>query len=178
MVGGAFSGCPLDLQPSHSYYLFSFSRNKTSPCPACRQHFRYRWRTLLLRDIISPFRVFFYPIIFWAGLMVAGPANLLLFWNLTEYPVLGGSPYNFSTSGAGYANFAFVVGELLGLVTAGPFSDWVAARATQGNDGIREAEMRLPALILYGLLTAGRYYYWCTRIPASMALGSYPRCWV
>jgi hypothetical protein len=114
----------------------------------------HRWRTLLLRDIISPFRVFFYPIIFWAGLMVAGPANLLLFWNLTESSVLGGSPYNFSTSGVGYANFAFVVGGLLGLVTAGPFSDWVAARATQRNDGIREAEMRLPALIPYGLLTA------------------------
>ena len=30
-----------------------------------------RWRELLFRDIISPVRVFFYPIIFWAGLMVA-----------------------------------------------------------------------------------------------------------
>ncbi|KAF4621954.1 hypothetical protein G7Y89_g14390 [Cudoniella acicularis] len=112
-----------------------------------------RWRTLLARDIISPFRVFFYPIIFWAGLMVAGPANLLLFWNLTESTILGAPPYNFNSSLVGYANFAFVVGGLAGLVTAGPLSDWTANRATRRNDGIREAEMRLPALIPYGILT-------------------------
>ena len=113
-----------------------------------------QWRTTLFRDIISPVRVFFYPIVFWAGLMVAGPANLLLFWNLTESSVLSAPPYNFSTSSVGYANFAFVVGGLVGLVTAGPFSDWIAIRATVRNNGIREAEMRLPALIPYAILTA------------------------
>jgi len=112
-----------------------------------------RWKQFLVRDIISPFRVFFYPIIFWAGLMVAGPANLLLLWNLTESQVFGGPPYNWNASQVGYANFSFVVGGLIGLATAGPFSDWVAKRATKKNNGIREAEMRLPALIPYVILT-------------------------
>lgn len=100
-----------------------------------------------------PLRLFFFPIILWAGLNVAGPANILLFWNLTESSVLSAPPYNFSPSSVGYANFAFVVGGLVGLATAGPLSDWVAVRATKRNDGIREAEMRLPALIPYFFIT-------------------------
>ncbi|KAJ5689451.1 Major facilitator superfamily domain general substrate transporter [Penicillium macrosclerotiorum] len=111
------------------------------------------WKTFLLRDIVSPFRVFLFPIIFWAGLNVAGPANLLLFWNLTESSVLGSEPYNFDTAAVGYSNFSFAVGGVIGLATAGPFSDWVAMRATARNGGIREAEMRLPALVPYCITT-------------------------
>ncbi|KAJ5585661.1 hypothetical protein N7450_005448 [Penicillium hetheringtonii] len=107
------------------------------------------WKAFLLRDILSPFRLFSFPIIVWAALNVAGPANILLFWNLTESSVLSAPPYNFSPSSVGYANFAFVVGGLVGLATAGPFSDWIAVWATKRNNGIREAEMRLPALLPY-----------------------------
>ena len=112
-----------------------------------------RWKSFLVRDIFSPLYVFLFPIIFWAGLNVAGPANLLLFWNLTESAVLSNSPYNWSPGAVGYSNFAFVIGGILGLVTAGPFSDWVAKQLTKRNNGIREAEMRLPALIPYFITT-------------------------
>lgn len=112
------------------------------------------WKKFLVRDIFAPIRVFFLPIIFWAGMNVAGPANVLLFWNLTESAILGGPPYNFSPSAVGYSNFAFVVGGIIGLSTAGPLSDWIAMKATQRNNGIREAEMRLPALIPYFITTA------------------------
>jgi hypothetical protein len=107
----------------------------------------------LVRDIFSPLYVFLFPIIFWAGLNVAGPANLLLFWNLTESSVLSSPPYNWSPGAVGYSNFAFVVGGMLGLVTAGPFSDWVAKQMTKRNNGVREAEMRLLALIPYFITT-------------------------
>jgi hypothetical protein len=111
------------------------------------------WKQFIVRDIISPFKFFFFPIIFWAGLNVAGPANLLLFWNLTESAFFSAPPYNFTPAGVGYTNFAFAIGGLVGLATAGPFSDWVAMKATRRNNGIREAEMRLPALIPYFITT-------------------------
>ncbi|GFF99303.1 uncharacterized MFS-type transporter C1271.10c [Aspergillus udagawae] len=107
------------------------------------------WKQLLVRDTFSCITLFFFPIILWAGLNVAGPANVLLYWNLTESAILSAPPNNFSPSAVGYSNFAFVVGGSLGLLTAGPFSDWIAMRATTANNGIREAEMRLPALIPY-----------------------------
>jgi hypothetical protein len=112
-----------------------------------------RWKMFIVRDTWTPIKVFFSPIIFWAGLMLAGPADLVLFFNITESVILHAPPYNFSSDKVGYSNFAFVVGALIGLATAGPFSDWVAARATRRNNGIREAEMRLPALLPYMLIT-------------------------
>ena len=85
--------------------------------------------------------------------MLAGPADLVLFFNITESVILHEAPYHFTADKVGYSNFAFVIGALIGLATAGPFSDWVAARATRKNNGIREAEMRLPALWPYMIIT-------------------------
>ncbi|ORY24554.1 major facilitator superfamily domain-containing protein [Naematelia encephala] len=112
------------------------------------------WKQTLVKDLVSPWAKFFNPIILWSALMVAGPANLLLLWNLTESNLLAAPPYSFSTGRVGYANFAFVVGGLVGLASAGPLSDYLADRATRKNNGVREAEFRLPALIPFCILTA------------------------
>jgi MFS family permease len=68
-------------------------------------------------------------------------------FNLTESPLLSSPAYRFNPGQVGYTNFAFFVGGVIGVATAGPFSDWLARRLTRKNNGIREAEMRLPALI-------------------------------
>jgi MFS family permease len=112
-----------------------------------------RWKQFVVRDTWTPIKVFFNPIILWAGLMLAGPADIVLFFNISESPVLAAPPYNFTPDKVGYTNFAFAVGALIGLATAGPYSDWVAARATRQNGGVREAEMRLPALWFYMIIT-------------------------
>jgi hypothetical protein len=117
------------------------------------QHADSRWKQFIIRDTWTPVRVFFNPIVLWAGLMLAGPADLVLFFNMTESPVFAAPPYLFNPQSVGYTNFAFVVGALLGLATAGPMSDWIAARATRKNGGVREAEMRLPALWFYMVIT-------------------------
>lgn len=49
-------------------------------------------------------------------------------------------------------NFAILVGAFIGLATAGPFSDWVSARFTRKNNGIREPEMRLIAMVPYVII--------------------------
>ncbi|KAI2485449.1 Transmembrane transporter [Pyrenophora tritici-repentis] len=112
-----------------------------------------KWKAFVVRDTWTPIKVFFNPIILWAGLMLAGPADMLLFFNITESPVLAAPPYFFKPDQVGYTNFAFAVGAIIGLATAGPYSDWVAARAARKNGGIREAEMRLPALWIYMIIT-------------------------
>lgn len=136
-----------------------------------------RWKQFIVRDLTTPILVFFNPIIFWAGLMLAGPADVLLLFNLTESVIFAAPPYNWNPGQVGYANFAFVVGGAVGVCTAGPFSDWVARRATKRNNGIREAEMRLPAMLPYvaflivSIVVGGigyeRSYPW----PATIVLG-------
>ncbi|TKA55492.1 hypothetical protein B0A49_11454 [Cryomyces minteri] len=101
----------------------------------------------IVLHIITPIELFFFPIVFWAAMTMGGAANALLDVNLTQSQVFMAPPYNFAPSSVGYANFALVVGGMIGLAVAGPWSDWVAARATKKNNGIREPEMRLPALI-------------------------------
>ncbi|RKK10986.1 hypothetical protein BFJ66_g17609 [Fusarium oxysporum f. sp. cepae] len=83
--------------------------------------------------------------------------DLWIPWKLFTFPitqVFAAPPYNLSSQSIGFTNFALFVGALIGLATAGPFSDWVSARATARNNGIREPEMRLPAMIPYVLLMA------------------------
>ncbi|KAK5138504.1 hypothetical protein LTR08_000090 [Meristemomyces frigidus] len=108
-----------------------------------------RWLSFIVRDFTTPIIVFFNPIVFWAALMLAGPADLLLIFNLTESVLFTSPAYGFGPGAVGYTNFAFFVGGIFGVLTAGPLSDWLARRATIKNNGIREAEMRLPALIPY-----------------------------
>lgn len=107
------------------------------------------WWKYIVRDITTPIIIFFNPIVFWAGLMLAGPADLLLLFNLTESGLLASPAYGWNPAQVGYSNFAFFVGGVVGVATAGPLSDWWARRATMKNNGIREAEMRLPALLPY-----------------------------
>jgi len=101
----------------------------------------------VFRHIVTPIQIFFFPIVFWAAMSMGAAANALLDVNLTQSQVFSAPPYNFSPASVGFINFALVVGGIIGLAVAGPWSDWVAMRATKKNHGIREPEMRLPALI-------------------------------
>ncbi|KAI1412264.1 MFS general substrate transporter [Hypoxylon sp. FL1857] len=105
---------------------------------------------VLIRDVISPLKILFcYPIVLWASLSMGFAANSLLALNLTSAQVFGAPPYLFTADQIGFVNFAFVVGAIVALVTAGPLSDRIALRRARANGGVLEAEMRLPALIPY-----------------------------
>jgi len=112
-----------------------------------------RWKQYLVHGLLNPVKVFCNPIVFWAGLMLAGPADVLLIFNLDESALFGAPPYGWNPSQVGYANFAFFVGGLVGVATGGPLSDYIAKRLTLRNNGVREAEFRLPALIPFALIT-------------------------
>lgn len=120
-----------------------------------------RWKSFLLRDVLTPFRICTYPIIIWAAVALGGSVNINLFYALTESEVLAAPPYNFSIPAVGYSNFGFMCGGIIGLLTAGPLSDYFARSLARKNNGVREAEMRLPALLpffcttIIGLVVGG-----------------------
>ncbi|KAL5387000.1 hypothetical protein PMIN02_008276 [Paraphaeosphaeria minitans] len=116
---------------------------------------------VIMRHLFLPVHILFFPIVLWASISMGSAANSLLGINLLQAPALSAPPYNFNPAQVGYANFALVGGGVIGLVTAGPWSDWVSARATMKNNGVREPEMRLISLIpfivaaLIGLVVSG-----------------------
>ncbi|KAJ9504178.1 hypothetical protein LTR99_005894 [Exophiala xenobiotica] len=106
----------------------------------------------VLLDLWIPWKLFSFPIVEFASFVVSWSCSSFLTLNLTQTQAFAAPPYNWSSLSIGFTNFAVFVGALIGLVTAGPLSDWVAARLTARNRGIREPEMRLVAMIPYVII--------------------------
>lgn len=106
----------------------------------------------LLRELWLPFYLHLYPIVEFAAFVVSWSASGFLVVNLSQAQVFAAPPYNFSSQTIGLFNLAVLVGGLIGLFTCGPLSDWVAARLTARNGGVREPEMRLVAMVPYVII--------------------------
>jgi MFS family permease len=104
------------------------------------------------RELYMPWKLFTFPIVEFSSFVVSWTASSFLTLNLTQSQAFAAPPYNFSSSKIGFFNFAILVGALIGLFSAGPLSDAIAARLTKRNRGIREPEMRLVAMIPYVIL--------------------------
>ena len=101
------------------------------------------WMSILL-DLWVPWKLFAFPIVQFASFVVSWSLSNFLIVNLTQSQFLEPPPYNFSPLAVGLSNFALLVGAVIGLLTAGPLSDWLSMALTKRNQGIREPEMRLP----------------------------------
>ncbi|WAO93384.1 MFS domain-containing protein [Fusarium falciforme] len=106
----------------------------------------------ILLDLWIPWKLFAFPIVQFASFVVSWSCSSFLTINLTQSQVLAAPPYNFSSQTIGFTNFAIFAGSLIGLATGGPLSDWVAAKLTARNNGVREPEMRLLAMIPFVLI--------------------------
>lgn len=97
-------------------------------------------------DLWIPWKLFAFPIVEFSAFVVSWSCSSFLTLNLTQSQNFAAPPYLYNPEKIGFMNFAILIGALIGLATAGPLSDWVSARATRSNRGIREPEMRLPAM--------------------------------
>lgn len=103
----------------------------------------------LLMSVLTPLELLFYPIPCLASFVVSWTSNSMLILLLTQSQAFAVPPYNLGSRTIGLFNVAILIGTFIGLATNGPFSDWVCMKATKRNRGIREPEMRLPAMIPY-----------------------------
>lgn len=103
-------------------------------------------------ELWMPWYLLSFPIVEFSAFVVSWAASSFLTLNLTQSQAFAAPPYNFSSSKIGFFNFAILIGAFIGLFTAGPLSDAVAARLTKRNKGIREPEMRLLAMVPYVIL--------------------------
>lgn len=106
----------------------------------------------ILKIILTPWKLFAFPIVLFASFVVSWSASATLTVNVTQSLAFGGPPYNFSSGKIGLFNLALLVGAIIGLFTAGPLSDYIAARLTKRQRGIREPEMRLWTIIPYAVI--------------------------
>lgn len=103
----------------------------------------------LFRELWLPFYLHLYPIVEFAAFVVSWSASGFLVVNLSQTQAFAAPPYDYKSQTIGLFNIAVLIGGLIGLFTCGPLSDWVAAHLTARNNGVREPEMRLLAMIPY-----------------------------
>jgi len=96
-----------------------------------------------------PWKLLSFPIVELAAFVVSWSASCFLTLNLTQSQAFAEPPYNFNSQSIGFFNFAILIGAFIGLATNGLLSDWISMKATRKNRGIREPEMRLPAMAIY-----------------------------
>jgi len=106
----------------------------------------------IVLDLWIPWKLLAFPIVEFAAFVVSWSASSFLTINLTQSQNFAAPPYNLSPQSIGFMNFAILIGAMIGLLTNGPLSDYLAARATSRNRGVREPEMRLPTLIPYVII--------------------------
>ncbi|KAJ5308607.1 hypothetical protein PENANT_c044G04527 [Penicillium antarcticum] len=109
-------------------------------------------KTVLIAFYI-PWKLLTFPIVELAAFVVSWSASCFLTLNLTQSQAFAEPPYNFNSQTIGFFNFAILIGAFIGLATNGLLSDWVSMKATRKNRGIREPEMRLPAMIPYVIIS-------------------------
>ncbi|KAJ3533535.1 hypothetical protein NM208_g7943 [Fusarium decemcellulare] len=116
---------------------------------------------------LRPFILLAYPTVLWACLIY----GLSLGWNVilgATVAQLFAEPYAFDAQSQGLVFLSPFVGSLVGSWLCGSVSDSIANYFTRRNGGIREPEMRLPALVIGTLLTflgalmAGLTYHYHT----------------
>jgi MFS family permease len=124
-------------------------------------------------ELFTPWKLFAFPIVEFASFVVSWSASCFLTVNLTQAQNFAYPPYNYSTTVIALFNFALLIGTFIGLATAGPLSDWLSMKLTIRNNGIREPEMRLVAMIPYVLImilgnvinAVGYQNSWDCRVP-------------
>lgn len=128
----------------------------------------------IFKMMIRPFGLIILPPVLWAALSLAVTIGFLVAVT-SNSSVAFNQTYGFASYQVGLCYIAAVIGSLFGLPAGGHLGDKVADILTKRNNGIREPEMRLPAvmisaitaplaLILYGVGIQYQLHWICPTI--------------
>lgn len=97
--------------------------------------------------MIRPFGLILLPPVLWAALVQAATIGFLVAVTSNVDPAFE-QTYDFKPYQVGLCFISAIIGSLLGLPAGGHLGDIVADYLTKRNGGIREPEMRLPAIMI------------------------------
>lgn len=177
----AFHLQTLIRQPSRSDTRAILSDEQTGSAPRKRGYIQslgvfsgVHTSESLLRIAARPFGLIFLPPILWATLVQSVTIGFLVAVTSNIDVAFEGS-YDFQPYQSGLCFISGIVGAIMGIFAGGHLSDWVADVLTKRNGGVREPEMRLPAmipslittplgLILFGVGIEQRLHWICPTI--------------
>ncbi|RSL39575.1 hypothetical protein CEP53_013959 [Fusarium sp. AF-6] len=108
----------------------------------------------LWKIFLRPVAMLLLPSVLWATLVLGTCVGYIVVMS-TVVPSAFQSVYGFNTWQTGVLWVSSLLGALISMPFAGVFSDFVANKLTERNAGIREPEMRLPALLPMAIIVPG-----------------------
>ena len=136
----------------------------------------------LLKLFIRPTAFMILPQVLWAVLVMSGTIGFLVAITSNFAPAFEAA-YGFEPWQSGLCFIGALLGAFFGIFAGGHFSDWIADFQTKRNGGVREPEMRLPAilvsvvtaplaLVLYGAGIQYKLHWMCPTF--ALALSKFP----
>jgi MFS family permease len=101
----------------------------------------------LFTMFVRPIGLLVLPPVLWATLVLSITVGFIVAVS-SNFAVAFATYYQFKAYQSGLCFFAGIVGSLLGVLSGAHLSDMVADFLTKRNGGIREPEMRLPAMMI------------------------------
>lgn len=124
----------------------------------------------MLYRILLSFRLLSWPVVFYAGFSYGSYLIWFNVLNATASIILGGAPYNFSSSMVGLSYLATLLGVVFGALYTGYVSDWMTLKLTRRNRGIFEPEQRLWGFALTTVVLPASLLLWGVGEPAQSLL--------
>ncbi|KAF9696857.1 hypothetical protein EKO04_005704 [Ascochyta lentis] len=132
----------------------------------------------LWKLFLRPMAFLILPQVLWATLVMSGTIGFLVAITSNFAPAFE-TAYGFKPWQSGLCFIAALVGAFIGIFAGGHLSDWIADVQTQRNGGVREPEMRLPAilvsvvtaplaLVLYGVGIEYKLHWVCPTIALAL----------
>ncbi|TLD25298.1 hypothetical protein PspLS_05444 [Pyricularia sp. CBS 133598] len=140
-------------------------------------------RESLWRIAVRPFGLILLPPVLWAALVESVTIGFLVAVTSNVDVAFEGT-YDFESYQVGLCFISGVIGALIGIFAGGHLSDWVADVLTRRNGGVREPEMRLPAmipplittplaLILFGVGIEQKLHWMCPTVGLGLRMLSF-----
>ncbi|KAL4808152.1 major facilitator superfamily domain-containing protein [Aspergillus unguis] len=104
----------------------------------------------LVQIFIRPIVLIILPPVLWSTLVCSVTVGFLVAIT-SNYATAFSTYYGFEAWQSGLCFVSALVGSFLGIVFGGHVSDWTADWFTRRNGGMREPEMRLPAIAIGGI---------------------------
>jgi MFS family permease len=137
-----------EIYPSEKTFV-----QKLSVVDVKRQQ-RMPYRILLSLKLVR------WPVVFYAGFSYGSYLIWFNVLNATASILLGGPPYNFSSSMVGLSYVSCMIGVAAASYFTGYFSDWLTIRIARRNNGIMEPEQRLWGFALTTLILPCSLILW------------------
>ncbi|CUM67401.1 uncharacterized protein PRCAT00005095001 [Priceomyces carsonii] len=123
----------------------------------------------LWKIFIRPIGLIFLPPVLWASLIMSATIGFLVAVTSNVANAFE-TAYNFQPWQGGLCFIGALIGSLLGIFAGGTINDWCSDFMTKRNKGVKVPEMRLPTIIIGGVLAPvalvlygvgiGEHYHW------------------